>query len=83
MVAPTAPPLALTRWAVNRAGAGAGSRVQEQIGLFEHIPAPEPHPVLEELREVDVSTTTPMEALAKLDEWRKRMMESEGDEDKA
>ena len=50
-----------------------------QMGLFgEHVASPEvqeeagPHPVLEELGELDVDAMTPMEALAKLDEWKKK-----------
>ena len=67
-----------SRWAVNRGGQGKASTVQDQMSLFEHIPAPAPLPILEELRLLDVGETTPLEALAKLDEWR-RQMQAEDD----
>ena len=70
--------LALTRWAVNQGG--EASPVRDQMSLFEHIPAPAPHPILDELRALEVGNTTPLEALEKLDEWRRRMQAEDGAE---
>jgi len=54
-----------------------GSIDQGQMGLFETNGAPAkeppPHPVVEELKSLDVNRLTPMEALAKLDAWKKSM----------
>ena len=44
-----------------------------QISLFE--PPRKPHPVIEELRGMDVSRLTPVEALVKLDAWKRRLEE--------
>lgn len=40
-----------------------------QLTLFE----PEPNPMVEELKQLDVNQLTPMEALFKLDEWKKNL----------
>jgi DNA mismatch repair protein MutS len=40
-------------------------------------PPPTPHPVLEEIRALDVSRLTPIEALVKLDAWKKQMEEGD------
>lgn len=44
-------------------------RQKLQLTLFE----PEMHPILEELQALDTSTITPMEALMKLEEWRRKL----------
>ena len=46
----------------------------QQIALF-----PEISPVLEELQDLDVSSMTPLEAINKLYEWKRRYSESEED----
>jgi DNA mismatch repair protein MutS len=51
-------------------------RPAQQIALF-----PEISPVLEELQDLDVSSMTPLEAINKLYEWKRRY--SESDEDSA
>jgi DNA mismatch repair protein MutS len=38
---------------------------------------PPPHPILEEIRALDVGRMTPLEALSRLDAWKKRMEEGE------
>jgi DNA mismatch repair protein MutS len=38
---------------------------------------PPPHPILEEIRALDVGRMTPLEALSRLDAWKKRMEERE------
>jgi DNA mismatch repair protein MutS len=48
----------------------------KQIALF-----PETNPLIEELKEIDVNSLSPMEALNKLYEWQKRFLD-EKEEDK-
>jgi DNA mismatch repair protein MutS len=43
-----------------------------QLTLFEA----EPHPILEELETLDVTALTPVEALMKLDEWKRKLRQS-------
>jgi DNA mismatch repair protein MutS len=43
----------------------------QQVALF-----PETSPILEELGKLDVTTMTPLEAINKLYEWKKRYGES-------
>jgi len=38
---------------------------------------PPPHPVLEEIRALDVSRLTPLEALVRLDAWKKQIEEKD------
>jgi DNA mismatch repair protein MutS len=73
--------LTLTRWAVNRSRGGDNPLVRDQMTLFGQVPdrEPEDHPVLKELRELDVGRTTPMDALAKLDAWRRRIDEEDAE----
>ena len=40
-------------------------------------PPPPPHPILDELRALDVSRLTPLEALVKLDAWKKQVEEKD------
>ena len=51
----------------------------EQISLFASKQAPEPpeHPVLDALRGVDIESTTPLEALAKLDALKRQVGDGE------
>lgn len=52
---------------------GVDTRTQKvQLTLFEA----EKHPVLEELETLDVTALTPVEALMKLDEWKRRTRKS-------
>ncbi len=54
-----------------------GSRTQPlhaapaPLPLFESVSAPE-HPIVEELRRLEPETMTPLEALQKLAEWKRR-----------
>jgi DNA mismatch repair protein MutS len=41
------------------------------------LPPPPPHPVLEEIKALDVTRMTPLEALVKLDAWKRQMEEKE------
>lgn len=59
---------------------GKADRVKENGQLSFFAPAPEPvvcaeekHPLLEELRELDVAHLTPIEALVKLDTWKRAL----------
>lgn len=45
----------------------------QQVALF-----PETSPILEELQKLDVTSMTPLEAINKLYEWRRRYVEDEG-----
>ncbi|MEW5762388.1 MAG: DNA mismatch repair protein MutS [Bacillota bacterium] len=53
---------------------GQPSRPVTQLEMF----AREIHPVLEELKEIDLATTTPLEALNKLHAWQKRLLDEAG-----
>jgi DNA mismatch repair protein MutS len=53
-------------------GATGGDGPAAQQGLF----AAAPHPVLEELRALELETITPLEALNRLAEWKKRLADS-------
>lgn len=68
---------------------GKADRVKEngQFSLFAPAPASEPvaveqaaHPLLDELRDLDVAHLTPMEALVKLDAWKRVLDEKHVEE---
>ncbi len=71
--------LTLTQSAARLSRKRKGLSDDEQINLFASQQAPEPpeHPVLDELRGVDVERTTPLEALAKLDALKRQVESSE------
>jgi DNA mismatch repair protein MutS len=50
---------------------GAGSSGRFQLTLFEMAD----HPLLEEIRAADLDTTTPLEALGRLQQWQQRLRE--------
>jgi DNA mismatch repair protein MutS len=60
---------------------GKADRVREngQFSLFTPVPEPESvildHPLLDELRDLDVAHLTPVEALVKLDAWKRALEE--------
>jgi len=53
------------------------SASEDQFSLFAPPPAKE-HPVLAEMREVDLMNLTPLEIMRKVDEWQKRLREGDG-----
>jgi len=46
-------------------------RITSQIDLFSHVN--DSHPILDEIRGLDLMNITPLQALAKLDELKKRI----------
>jgi DNA mismatch repair protein MutS len=50
----------------------APKKAKVQLTLFEA----EKHPVLEELETLDITALTPIEALMKLDEWKRKLRQS-------
>ena len=69
--------LSLTRSAVRRSRRRKADAGDGQISLFAQASVPE-HPIFRELRALDITRITPLEALMKLDEWKRRL--SGGDE---
>jgi DNA mismatch repair protein MutS len=71
--------LTLTRSAVRLSRKRKGLTDEEQISLFvpKQAPAPPEHPVLNELRGVDIERTTPLEALTKLEALKRQVESSE------
>ena len=66
-----------TRSAVRLSRKRKGLADQEQISLFVPEQAPPEHPVLNELRGVDIERTTPLEALMKLEALKRQVESSE------
>ena len=69
--------LTLTRSTVRLSRKRKGLADQEQISLFVPEQAPPEHPVLNELRGVDIERTTPLEALMKLEALKRQVESSE------
>lgn len=63
---------------------GKADRVKENGQLSFFAPAPKPvieqvsHPLLDELQDLDVANMTPMEALVKLDAWKRALETKKG-----
>ncbi len=59
--------------------ASAGKAVNtEPLPVHQFSLFPETNPLLEELRSLDISSLTPLEALNKLYEWQKRFGDRKG-----
>ena len=55
--------------------ARSGKKSQEQLSLFAH---PETHPAVEELRKLEIDKLTPIDALNKLNDLKKKVEEKGG-----
>ena len=54
-------------------GRHGGDRPAAVLPLFESSPDPEPHPVLEAIRELELDRLTPMQCFDLLRQWRERL----------
>ncbi|HOT36761.1 MAG TPA: DNA mismatch repair protein MutS [Candidatus Latescibacteria bacterium] len=53
-------------------GSAGGDADAEQIGLFAPKPPPE-HPIVEEIRKLDLMNMTPLEVMRAVDTWQRRL----------
>ena len=71
--------LSLTRSAVRRSRRLKADDGRDQISLFAQRDRVPEHPVLKDLRSLDTARMTPLEALVKLDAWKRQVASGEGD----